>query len=460
MKQVERTRSKLDLLGWPIIGQFFSNSKLMMAVRLIALLMLATAVYFGLVYPTEEENPYTGAIFWSLFWPFFLIVSMATLGTIFCGICPHSFIGKYLNKMGPKKPLPAALKNRWIGFGLLLVAYWVPIYVFPDVLKTPWVSALFFLILTIVAFTMFYLYRNMAYCSSVCPIGSVTSAFSKVGFAQLTTDQDHCGTCRDYDCTKACEWNLRPYFFEKKNSMGDCTLCMDCSQACNAVEFKLTKPSATLTKEIKNKEPMNVWVYVWLFAVITVTMRYHHSLGHSSIKEQLPWVQMGNWLESMMPIPVLDWVGLVALVMAIASTFIIVKVSFSAAAKIADISYEKTFQTLGHVMAPLMLIGALSHIGTFFFVHYAQDLMQAWHWLIGSGVIVEPIATFRDGWVHIFSLFNYVAVIWALIVLHKRVGLLALAGKQRFMVWFVSAGIVWFYLFLVIFRATIPNGHH
>ncbi len=459
MKQVERTRSKLDLLGWPIIGSFFSNTKLMLAVRLLVLVMLITAVYFGFVYPTEEVNPYTGAIFWSLFWPFFLIVAMATLGTVFCGICPHSFIGKYLNRIGPKKPLPAKLKNRWIGFGLLLVAYWVPLYVFPDVLKTPWISALFFLLLTIVAWVMFYLYRNMAYCSSVCPIGSVTSAFSKVGFAQLKTDQDHCHSCRSFECTKACEWNLRPYFFEKKNSMGDCTLCLDCSQACNAVEFKLTKPSIQLSRASSAKEPMNVWVYVWLLAVISITMRYHHSLGHSSIREQLPWVQAGNWLESTLPIPVLDWVGVMALMMAVVSTFVIVWISFSLSAKIAKMPFKDFFQSTGQVMAPLMLIGAMGHIGSFFFIHYAPDTINAWYWLIGSTTVIEPLASYQDGWVHLFGLFSYVAVIWALVVLHKRIGLLGLTGSKRFVVWLLSAGIVWFYLFLVIFRAMTPNGH-
>ena len=114
MRVVERTRSKLDILGWPIIGLFFSNTKVMTTVRLIALAIMVSAVYFGLVYPTEDINPYTGAIFWSLFWPFFLILTMATLGTVFCGICPHSFVGKHLNRIGPQKLLPAWLKNRWI----------------------------------------------------------------------------------------------------------------------------------------------------------------------------------------------------------------------------------------------------------------------------------------------------------------------------------------------------------
>lgn len=459
MKTVEKTRNKLDILGWPIVGWFFTNSKLMLSVRLLVLAMLGSAIYFGLVYPTEEVNPYTGALFWSLFWPFFLILTMATLGTVFCGICPHSFVGKHLNRMGPKKALPAWLKNRWIGFGLLLVAYWLPLYIFPDVLKTPWVSALFFLVLTLVAWTMFYLYRNMAYCSSICPIGSVTSAFSKVGFAKLSTDQTHCKTCRTFECTKACEWNLRPYFFEKKNSMGDCTLCMDCAQACNSVELNLTKPSIQLTKPSSAKEPMNVWVYVWLLAVISITMRFHHSLGHSSIKEQLPWVQAGNWMESILPIPLLDWVGVMALSMALISTFAIVWGTFALSARVLNVPTTQFFQSAGQMMAPLMLIGAFSHIGSFFFIHYASDLMNAWYWLIGSAVVAQPLASFRDGWVHLFGLFNYVAVIWALIVLHKRLGLMQLSGFKRLSIWFVSAGIVWFYLFLVVFRATIPHGH-
>lgn len=459
MQTIDRKRSKLDILGWPIIGRFFSDSKLMTAVRLIVLAMLASAIYFGFVYPTQQQNPYTGALFWSLFWPFFLVLTMATLGTVFCGICPHSFIGKHLNRIGPKKPLPAWLKNRWIGFGLLLVAYWVPLYIFPDVLKTPWVSALFFLMLTIVAWSMFYLYRNMAYCSSICPIGTVTSAFSKVGFTKLTTDQNHCASCRSFDCTKACEWNLRPYFFEKKNSMGDCTLCMDCSQACNAVELKLTKPSAQLWKPINTKEPMNVWVYIWLLAVISITMRFHHSLGHSSIKEQLPWVQAGRWMENLIPLPMLDWIGVMALSMAVVSTFSIVWASFAISARIVKLPVKEFFQSAGQMMAPLMLIGALSHIGSFFFIHYASDLMNAWYWLIGSSTVAQPLASFRDGWVHLFGLFNYLAVIWALVVLHKRLGLMQLNALKRFTVWFISAGIVWFYLFLVIFRATIPNGH-
>lgn len=459
MKIVERQSSRLNLLRWPVIGWFFNHTPTMQVMRVIVLAMLVSAIYFGLVYPTEETNPYTGAIFWSLFWPFFLIVSMATLGPIFCGICPHSFIGKYLNRMGPKKPIPGWLKNRWIGFGLLLTAYWVPIYAFPDLLKTPWITALFFLVLTIFAWTSFYLFRNMAYCSNLCPIGSVTSAFGKVGFAKLTTDQDHCSSCRSFDCMKACQWNLKPYLFEPKNSIGDCTLCMDCSKACNAVEFKLTKPSIQLWQPSKAKEPMNVWVYVWLLAVISITMRFHHSLGHSSIKEQLPWVQAGTWMDQLWPVPLLDWVGAIALGMAVAITFAIFYASFAFSAKLTNKPFKEYAQSVGQMLAPLMLIGGLSHVGSFFFLHYASDLANAWYWLTGSVNQMQPLASFRDGWVHLFNLFNYVAVIWAMFILHKRLGLLALNGPKRFAMFMISGSMIWFYLYLIILRAMIPSGH-
>jgi hypothetical protein len=160
-----------------------------------------------------------------------------------------------------------------------------------------------------------------------------------------------------------------------------------------------------------------------------------------------------------MPIPVLDWVGFMALSMAIISTFAIVWASFALSAKWVQLPVKEYFQSVGQFMAPLMLIGALSHVGSFFFLHYASDLMNAWYWLIGSVAVAQPLASFRDGWVHLFGLFNYLAVVWALFVLHKRLGLLSLTGTKRVMVWLLSGSIVWFYLFLVVLRAMVPHGH-
>ncbi|MDG6774733.1 hypothetical protein QCB45_10355, partial [Thiomicrorhabdus sp. ZW0627] len=164
-------------------------------------------------------------------------------------------------------------------------------------------------------------------------------------------------------------------------------------------------------------------------------------------------------MESIWSIPFLDWVGVMALSMAVVSTFAIVWSSFALSAKWLRMPVKDYFQSVGQFMAPLMLIGALSHVGSFFFLHYASDLMNAWYWLIGSAASAKPLASFRDAWVHLFGLFNYVAVIWALFILHKRLAVLSLSGIQRVGIWFLSGSIVWFYLYLVVLRALIPHGH-
>ena len=443
--------SAKNLVDWPLVGLIFKSPILLNGLRVAVLLLFASAVYFGLTYPDKEENPYTLAIFWSLFWPFFLVISMVSLGPVFCSVCPHSFIGKHLNRMGPKKLMPNWMRNRWWGLGLLVVSYWIPVYVFPEFLKTPFVSAIYFLVLTVIAFLGFYLYRNMDYCRYGCPIGSVIKSFGKVGFARLETDQSDCKTCRSFDCVKSCEWNLRPYLFESKNNMQDCTLCMDCQHACDSVQWNVGSFARQISQPVKQLDRMTVWVFITLLAVITMTMRFHHALGHSPIKSDLPWVQFGYWLEGVMPaIPMIDWVGFSALSMAFVMTFALVLGGFYLASKIAKIEYWSFFDQAGLALGALMLIGSLSHIGSFFFLHYAPNLGNAFYWLVDSNSVMEPMASRKDVWVHLFNLFNYLAVIVSAVILFKKIKLFGLKGGQLVMTYLSAGSIIWVYLGLVI----------
>jgi hypothetical protein len=440
-----------NILSWPLVGGLLTHPLSLNVLRSLVLVLFASAIYFGLTYPDEIDNPYTPAIFWSLFWPFFLVVSMVTFGPVFCTVCPHSFIGKYLNKIGPQKLMPNWLRNRWWGLGLLVVSYWVPVYVFPDFLKIPYVSAMYFLVLTAVAFVGFYLYRNMDYCRYGCPIGSVIKSYGKVSFTQLQTDSSACQTCRSFDCVKACQWNLRPYLFEKKNNMQDCTLCMDCAQACDSVEWTVTRFAKQVIEPVKQLDRMTVWVFITLLAVITMAMRFHHALGHSPLKESLPWHQIGSWLETVMPaVPMMDWVGLVALLMAVAMTFTLTLGGLWLASRVSKIDFWTLFETAGLAFGALMLVGALSHIGSFFFLHYAPDLVNAYYWLMDSDSVMKPLASHRDGWIHLFNLFNFLAVIISATVLYRKVGQLKLSGTAFWQTYVLSGLVIWVYLGLVI----------
>lgn len=454
VKQIDRKGT--DLFGWPLVGALFKHKYMLFGVRAAVLFLFLSAVYFGLLYPQKEVNPYTTAVFWSLFWPFFMIVSLILIGPGFCGICPHGTMGRWLTRVGRKKEMPTWLKHKGIGLAVLLSAYWVPVYLFPGLLETPWVVALLFLVLTLVAAFVYFQYKDMAYCTYLCPIGAVTKAYGKVGMAKLETYRDACAECKTFECAKACDVNLQPFLFEKKNSMRECTLCMECAQACEAVSFSIVKPASGLTGTIKDRDTIHTWVYILLFAVITMTMRLHHGLGHSSLKTSLPWYKMGEWTQSLLPIGV-DWVGFYALLSALLITALFVFGGFKIAAGMVHEPFKTFLHKNSYALAPVMIIGSLSHIGTFFFLHYAGDLGNAYYWLIGSAETMKPLASMRDGWVHLFSLFGFLGGFWSLGLLYTHIETYSAPFFVRFAAWLAASSVIWVYMALLVLQMAVRH---
>lgn len=287
-----------------------------------------------------------------------------------------------------------------------------------------------------------------------------------MGFAQLQTDQSRCATCRSFDCVKACEWKLKPYLFEQKNNMQDCTLCMDCAHSCSAVQWSLIPPVSMLAQPAKQLQRMTVWVFLTLLTVITMTMRFHHALGHSPLKAQLPWVQMGHWLDGVMPGWLgIDWVGFSALFMATVFTFTLVMGGYWLAARLARVQFWQVFDHAGLSLGALMLIGALNHVGSFFFLHYAPDLINAFYWLTGQAQTAAPLASYRtDAWLRLFNLFNVLAVVVAAWILYRQLQRVVQMRGLRFWLVYASAGLViWGYLalfVLTLYARSLGHGGH
>ena len=121
------------------------------------------AIYFGFINPAKE-NLFTGALFWGIFWALFMVATLPSFGRIFCGICPHGFLGKYITKYGLQKTMPKWLQNKYIGIFILIVGWWGVYYTFPGFWKSPLGTASMFLGMTVIAFIFYFLYSNMSYC--------------------------------------------------------------------------------------------------------------------------------------------------------------------------------------------------------------------------------------------------------------------------------------------------------
>lgn len=448
-------RDKNDIFGMPILKIIFKNKIFHRTVQVSVLFLFIYAIYFGFIHPTKENNIFTTALFWGLFWPFFMVTTLATFGRIFCGVCPHGFIGKYITKIGLKKKIPNKLANPFIGLLLLFFAWWFVYYMFPQFFKTPYATAILFFVMTIIASIFYYLYDEMAYCKYICPIGTVTKVYSKVGFTKLQTYKQECQNCRTFDCAKVCSYNLKPFTFEKKNSMEDCTLCMDCARECESVAFKFNKPSNTLFNKFKTSKA-EVWALILLTAAISITMRFHHSLGRSAIVEEFFWVKTARYFETIIDFGSIDTVGLFAFIYAVIISIFLSIVGIFIASKIMRVEFSNTFYTLGYAFAPLFIIGGLSHIGEFFFYSYASNIVNGFNQAFSLGFeTMKPLASRKDEWVHIFNIFTHIGYIWAFIIMINRLKLIETKRYLKIVAFPFASALIIFYMSLNFYKVYI-----
>lgn len=449
-------RDKNDIFAIPVLKTIFKNKVFIRAIQVIVLCLFVYAVYFGFINP-GKENIFTKNIFWGLFWSFFMVITLVTFGRIFCGICPHGFLGKYITKFGLKKDMPKFLKNRYIGITILVVGWWVVYYTFPGALKAPFATAIMFTVLTILAFVLYYFYKDMSYCKYICPIGTLTKAYQKISFTKLGTYQSACADCRTFECATACSYNLKPFTFDKKNSIDDCTLCMDCTDACEAVNYKLITPASTLFKKTK-VDKADVWVYILVAASITLTMGFHHFLARSNISDSLPWQITADYVNSIVNIQGVDLVGFFAVIYALIIASGLSMAGMFIASKILNEKFSTVFNSLGYAYIPLFVITGLAHLLHGFFTKtYAN---------IGNGFIqgfsldvekIENLATRNDEWLHIFNIFPYVSILLGFFIMYKRVNLFKASKVKKILAFIFASSLIIFFLWFNLFRIYVTN---
>jgi len=150
-------RDNNDIYKMPILGFLFKNKRFLLGIKIFVTLLFFYAITYGFI-NQSKENVFTTGLFWGLFWPFFMVVTLGSMGRIFCGICPHGFLGKYITKFGLKKSMPKVLQNPMIGGFVLIIGWWLVYYMYPSIYKTPYATALFFAVLTLLSFVFFFVY--------------------------------------------------------------------------------------------------------------------------------------------------------------------------------------------------------------------------------------------------------------------------------------------------------------
>jgi len=460
-------RDKNDIYSKPILGFLFKNQKFLLTLKIVVLALFLYAIYFGFTH-TGKDNLFTWAVFWGVFWSLFMVVTLPTLGRIFCGICPHGFMGKYITKYGLKKKMPKWMQNRYIGLFLLVLGWWGIYYMFPGIYRTPLGTAILFTVMTLVSFAVYFIYRDMSYCKYICPIGVLTRAYSKLSFTWLGTYKSACNECKTFECATACPHGLKPFSFDKRNSMTDCTLCMDCSSACEAVSFKVEKPAFSLFSKFQIVKA-EVWAFILILGAISITMGFHHGIGRSNAADDMIWSKTAEFLKGYISFGSIDPIGLFAFLYAMLFTVSAALIGMFIASKILKKDFSKVFYDLGYSYAPLFILGSIAHSLETFFMKGYERIVEGFAQGFGLTVDVASLASRGDSWLHMFGLLKWVAIAWALIILYKRMKLLD-ADKMRkilafpfaasLIVFFLSTNLYTGYIFSTYGAASRGHGSH
>ncbi|NLO16983.1 MAG: 4Fe-4S binding protein [Arcobacter butzleri] len=443
-------RDKNDIFDKTILGFLFKNPKFLLILRIFVSLLFFYAIYYGLSYP-NKDNLFTIALFWGIFWPLFMLLTLPSFGRIFCGICPHGFLGKYISKIGLKKSMPDFLQNRYIGIFLLLFGWWGVYYSFDGFWKSPFATALLFLIMTITAFLFYFLYKEMSYCKYICPIGTVSRAFDKLSFTKLETYKSACKDCTTFECASSCHYGLKPFTFEKKNSIDDCTLCMECANSCESVKFIFTKPSNKLLKYFK---PLNaeIWTYIVILAAIPISMSFAHALNKSQISSSFIWNQHATMLG------LGEFSGSFAFIYALILTLFFAIFGIFVASKVLKNSFSNTFSNLGYAYAPLFILGSLGHALEMFFIKDYQLIIEGFLQVFNiKGIDIKPLATKKDSWLLYLSLLKWIGVIWSFILLKARIKIINSTKIRKIIAYIFASSLILFFIAINIYKSYIIN---
>lgn len=419
-------RERGDILGLPLLGRLLRNRFFLLSVRLLCLALFVTGIYWGFALPGPRTNLVTPAIFWALFWPLFIVATLPFWGPVFCGICPLGFLGNYLTRFGLKKRLPKSLRSPYIGLALLIIGFWFGSAA-TKIVFTPLATAIIFLVTALVAAVIFFVFRGMSWCKYFCPIGGAMSAFGKTGFTRLGTYAAACDSCKTFDCARACQYELAPHRFDAENNMRECTLCLDCVQACDAVSWRFAPLSSYLRGMIAQMRRADVWMYILLLASVTVSMRFEHTLGRTAIGDHLPWSVTTGWLKETWPALAsaeFNLYAVVSMLYALVVTVAISMVGLYLAARLLQRPFWQTFTGLGYALAPLMIFSALARLCEFFFLRFAGMLANGTIQLFSLPVdFVMPLAAYGDPWLRVTDVIRYMGIFWSFYLFYQRVSL-------------------------------------
>jgi polyferredoxin len=258
----------MDVLRLPLLGQYLRWRYARTTLQVLLLILTAAVVLHGLMGPQIAPRN-LATVLTSIHWRGLLIVAILAAGNLFCTACPMMLVRDAGRRVyHPALRWPRWLRGKWLAIVLLGLVLFV--YELFDLWSLPRATAWFVIGYFALALVIDVVFAGASFCKYLCPIGQFNFIASSMSPTELQVrDLSTCRTCRTADCIKGryhasearsetkrgsaslvavssarasrggaeprrlerrgCELGL---FLPLKVGNLDCTMCLDCVQAC------------------------------------------------------------------------------------------------------------------------------------------------------------------------------------------------------------------------------------
>ncbi len=359
-------RYSFDILQIGVVRAMARSRYVPLVFQTFMVMVLAYAIYASFVAVDDRGNNLGLLMFWSVFWPSMIMISLVTVGKMWCGICPLGAISAAAQRFGLNRPFPRKLGSGVVALVLWIGVVWLLREVF-DVSGRGFWTAWFFLGFVAIAVLVGLVFRGRSFCRYVCPIGIISGLWAMLSFVELRPTKEKCEECRTYECVtgsgkvRGCPMDLHP---GRLQSNRDCVYCLNCIKTCphESPQIRLRMPGRELVQGAQ-RLAIDAGFLLWVPVVLALKENMEHYYTPAFL------VSLTNWFQDLLGTGSRQgiWFAVVVVfngVLLLAAYLVATKI----ASRVLSWDFRRSFATFGYMFAPIVLVTIGGHA-----LHYFLD---------------------------------------------------------------------------------------
>ncbi len=230
------SRYTFNLLKLEPVRKFFLQGTFAARAQIVTGLFIVAVVASGFLGSENPSRNVAPVLTWGV-WEPLLVLSCFGLARMWCSVCPLRGLSRTLQKLGTlEKNVPGIVRR----YGYLVAAGGIGLIFWAEsafhMLQSPVATAVLITVILIYALSVASLYKRMAWCRYLCPLGAMVGLISRCSAIELRSNYNICcSDCAQPVCfTGNASGEGCPMFegpFSVRDNQ-DCTLCGNCIRVC------------------------------------------------------------------------------------------------------------------------------------------------------------------------------------------------------------------------------------